>query len=86
MDPNSIVFRNVAAPMRGKVRRYPVESMRVHDTFFIPLEGRTPESITSSIYTAVRRLKARYPQVDFDFIVRRVRENGVNGIRCWRLR
>lgn len=86
MGYNPPIKREVPAPMRGLVRRYPTEDMRVGDSFFIPLGDRRPESITSSIYASVRRLKAKRPQAELEFAVGRRRENGVEGIRCWRLR
>lgn len=86
MSYNPPIKREVPAPMRGLVRRYPIEDMRAGDSFFVPLEHRRPESITSAIYAAIRRLKAKRPQADLEFAVGRRREKGIEGVRCWRIK
>lgn len=80
------VKREVPAPKWGKITRYPTEDMRVGDSFFISLGTRRPESVTSAIYTSIRRLKAKRPQADMKFLVGRRREKGIEGVRCWRIR
>lgn len=70
---------------KGKVTYYPTDIMAPRESFFVPLGKRRPESVTSAIYVTIRRAKALFPSTKMRFIVRRVRENGVEGVRCWRI-
>lgn len=71
---------------KGRVIYYPTEVLAPRESFFVPRNKRRPESITSAIYLTIRRAKALFPRANMQFIVRRVRENGVEGVRCWRIR
>lgn len=80
------ITRDLPAPLRGKRYIYPTEFMALGESFFIPLARRRPENVVACIYNSIKRFRARFHKVDRDFITRRVRENGVEGVRCWRIR
>lgn len=69
---------------RGKVNRYRTDVLTVGESFFVPLNGREVGSVTSSIYTTIRRCQAERPKTQF--LVRRARKDGVEGVRCWRIK
>lgn len=79
------ILRDIPLSRRGQFNHYPIESMEVHWSFFVPLGSRKFESVTSSIYGAIRQWKEQFQNPHFRFIVRRSRENGVEGVRCWRV-
>lgn len=71
--------RPMPAPTSGRgVRVYPLDEMRVGDSFFVPLEGRKPAAVQGSI---IRSAKSFAPKV---FTTRRLTEDGVEGVGCWR--
>lgn len=56
-------------------RKYPFRDMRVGDSFFAP--GKTRQQLKTSIRYATCECR--------QFTTRRVTENGVTGLRVWRI-
>lgn len=80
------IIRDLPVTMRGKLRHYPVEMLLCGESFFAPFHGRKAPSVTGAIYVAIKRLRTRFPPTKRLFIVRRARELGIEGVRCWRIR
>jgi hypothetical protein len=59
-------------------RVYPLPEMEVGSSFFVPLEGRKPSQVQGPI---IRAAKGLAPRV---FTTRRLTEDGVDGVGCWR--
>lgn len=71
--------RPMPASIGGRgVRVYPLNEMQVGDSFFVPLEGRKPVVVQAS---TIRSAKGHAPKV---FTTRRMTEDGVEGVGCWR--
>lgn len=66
-----------AAGGRGN-RVYPLPEMEVGSSFFVPLGGRKAAAVQGSI---IRAAKGLAPRV---FTTRRLTEDGVDGVGCWR--
>lgn len=69
--------------IQGPRLRYPFNYMEVGDSFFVPLNGRKAANVMSSISGSARSGRAASAG-GRRFTSRRVTENGVPGIRCWR--
>lgn len=65
-------------------RRYPFTDMEVGDSFFVPLDGRKAENLASSISGSARSGRAARAN-GRRYVTRTVVENGVKGVRCWRV-
>ena len=59
-------------------RVYPLAEMEVGHSFFVPLEGRESAAVQGSIIRATNGLAPRV------FTTRRLTEDGVEGVGCWR--
>ena len=71
--------RPLPAPTGGRGNRvYPLAEMEVGHSFFVPLEGRKSAAVQGSI---IRATKGLAPRV---FTTRRLTEDGVDGVGCWR--
>ena len=71
--------RPLPAPTGGRGHRvYPLAEMEVGSSFFVPLEGRKAAAVQGSI---IRAAKGLAPRV---FTTRRLTEDGVDGVGCWR--
>lgn len=71
--------RPLPAPTGGRGNRvYPLAEMEVGHSFFVPLEGRKAAAVQGSI---IRAAKGLAPRV---FTTRRLTEDGVDGVGCWR--
>lgn len=70
------VQRGVPIPKRGRVSRYPLRTMDVDASFFIP--GMTVAAMCAAASRATKATGRR-------FTVRQAVENGKAGVRCWRL-
>jgi hypothetical protein len=80
------ILNDLPVLMRGtKHHIYPTDALAPRESFFVPINLKKPTSLLSSIYKSIKKCKARYPKLKMRFIVRRVRENGVEGLRCWRI-
>lgn len=71
------IDKNVPAPLSGRNRLYPWGELEPGDSFFVP--GRT----TRNIGGAIGQARNRYP--DWEIVARTVTENGVKGVRVWRV-
>lgn len=73
------ITKNVPLPKRkhGSGRRsiYPFKDMDVNDSFFVP---------NKKVFTSNRFYEKNNPKTKFS--IRRVTENGVKGIRVWRVK
>ena len=65
-----------AHPKKAKVSKYPWPDMEVGDSFFLP--GMNVAAFSGSAHTAGRRTGKK-------FSLRTLTEDGVKGVRCWRV-
>ena len=73
------IDKNVPAPAvvsLGAPAKYPWRAMDVGDSFFVP--GNKASAMTSAAAMTARRLGCKYT-------TRTVTENGVKGVRVWRV-
>jgi hypothetical protein len=73
-----VIESNIPIPPRGDGSRetYPFSKMAVGDSFFAP--GATTQKLAGSFSTQRRRYGRK-------FSVRTLTENGVKGVRVWRV-
>ena len=70
------IEKNIPIPQR---RVYPFKKMEIGDSFFIPLpEGRNVQYLQSNLTWSARMKRIRVT-------TRRTEENGVFGVRVWRI-
>ena len=75
-DEEITIDKGVSLPRGGRKNKYPLRTMEVDDSFFVV--GKSPGSMGSCITYA--RLST-----GFAYKCRNVTENGVNGVRVWRV-
>lgn len=63
----------------GGTCKYPLRAMKIGDSFFAP--GRASQSITGSFAHARQRMNAPTAK----WTTRTITENGVKGVRVWRI-
>jgi hypothetical protein len=63
-------------PRRGRPVKYPLDLMQVGDSFFVATQVRS--TLSNSINRCRKKLGS-------SFTVRTVEENGVRGLRVWRV-
>jgi hypothetical protein len=68
------IDKNIPVPSRGARRRYPIATMKIGDSFFVP--GVEAQALSSTI--ANNRPKK--------FTRRTVVERGIRGVRVWRVK
>ena len=71
------IDKGVSLPRGGRKNKYPLRTMEVDDSFFVV--GRTPSKMGSCIDYA--RFKT-----GFKYATRTVTEDGVKGVRVWRVK
>ena len=70
------IDKNVPLPkLRSPLNKYPWADMQVGDSFFIPQD---PATVRASLYSCTKWARIK-------IATRRVTENGVEGIRVWRI-
>ena len=71
------IQKNIPIPIsrNGRPFKYPLCEMEVGDSFFVPFEDRSANSVQASVNSCALRYKPN------KFITRRV----VGGIQCWRV-
>lgn len=68
----------------GRARKYPLPDLQPGDSFFVPATAeRDAEAVRGSLATGIARLKTTHP--DRSYATRLWDEDGVRGIRVWRL-
>ena len=68
---------NLPVPARqGRPVKYPLDKMQVGDSFFVAT------SVRSALSGSINRCRKK---VGYRFTVRIVEENGVKGLRIWRI-
>lgn len=70
------IDKNVALPTSGANAKYPFADLSIGDSFFAP--GRTSAQISPCTAHAQRERGGK-------FTARTVTENGVKGVRVWRI-
>lgn len=70
------IEKNVPLPANNREVKFPFAEMEVNDSFFV--EGRTTKSFASITQHWRRKMNHRYA-------TRNVEENGVKGVRVWRV-
>jgi hypothetical protein len=71
------IDKNVPAPAeRRRMKQYPWREMGVGDSFFV--SDRTSQQVSASAGHASKRL-------DYRFTCRKAEQNGVKGVRVWRI-
>ena len=76
------IEKNIPKPVDGKIK-YPLRELEVGDSFFVPLDGRSPGDLQNSILGSAR--SERFEGKRFSTHV--VKEDGKRiGIRCWRIK
>lgn len=80
--PDMFAIRNnrpMPTPAGGRGNRiYPLAEMMVGDSFFVPLGDRKATKVQGAILRASKGLAPRV------FTTRRLVEDGVEGVGCWR--
>ena len=69
-------------PLPNKYRRYPLAQLVVGESFFVPCNGEEPKKVRNRIGPTMTHLYYRDKK---RFKSRTVEENGVVGIRVWRV-
>lgn len=79
------VDTTVALPQTRKIQAvYPWAAMNTGDSFFVPITADENETqVQRRLLSAARSWTQRHPE--HRYTTRRVRENGVPGVRCWRV-
>lgn len=62
-------------------RKYPFGDMEPGDSFFVPDVSRR-----QALQSSVSWYKRRHPREKLEFATRTAEENGVEGVRCWRVK
>lgn len=71
------IEKGIPVPSKGrKSRLYPLADMQVGDSFFAP--GRVVQQLTAAVARPAKIMGAK-------FACRTVTENGVKGVRVWRV-
>lgn len=70
--------------VKGRPMKYPVNSMKVGWSFWVPLNGMEVRRVRAQIASALTRVKAR--DEGKEFTTRFLTENGEQGIRVWRVK
>jgi hypothetical protein len=82
------IKKNVSIPSKkdGTTKTiYPFKSMEIGDSFFIPKKNRNLNSIRSSIQSNFNRYNKSNESNQIKILTRAVQENGVLGLRVWRI-
>jgi len=72
----------LAAETRGRKRKYPWPEMEVGDSIFVAGQSSHDKGGKRSAYTSAQHYARRR---DLKFAVRTVTEDGVDGVRIWRV-
>ena len=71
-------------PRQGRSPKYPFSEVKPGGSFFVP--DRTPAHVSYQSYQYRQLLKQRDPKAVMPvFVSRVVVEDGVKGVRCWRV-
>lgn len=75
------VEKGIEIPKAKTRNKYPVGTMEVGDSFFTPLENKSSQRVQTALiqYTKSNRF------VGMTFTTRVVEENGIRGVRLWRV-
>ena len=65
--------------IRNKNGRYPFDTLKVGDSFFVPAEGANVVAVRSAAYMYAKS------HLDYKVTARLVEEDGVKGVRIWRV-
>lgn len=105
-DPSSgttlfkvLIQKDIPIPPSGRTRegresryKYPVDLLKVGDSFFVPLD-KSPYSELQDLQSYISASASTYGagvatagKARPRFVTRRVKENGAEGIRIWRVR
>lgn len=79
------IEKGIALPARGRAipAKYPWAEMAPGDSFFVPNFTVAPKSITGKTAMSVHAGKKIHP--GSKWTMRTVTENGIKGVRVWRL-